>query len=92
MLADGAAPSDGTVGDASENALAESVIGLYETEVICRQKPSRNFEDVEHATLKYLAWFNAQRLLEPPGSLQPAELEEHYARAHAAQAELLAVD
>ena len=64
----GAAPSVGSVGDAYDNALAESVIGLYKTEVIHRRGPWRGFDDVEYATLKWVAWFNTQRLLEPLGT------------------------
>lgn len=92
VLAAGAAPSVGSVGDASDHALAESVIGLYKTEVICRCGPWRGFEDVEYATLEWVAWFNTQRLLEPLGYLPPAEFEEQFVRAQAAQAEPLAVN
>ncbi len=74
----GAAPSVGSVGDAYENALAESVIGLYKTEVIRRRGPWRSFDDVEFATLKWVAWFNTQRLLEPLGYVPPAEYEAAY--------------
>jgi transposase InsO family protein len=86
----GAAPSVGSVGDAYDNALAESVIGLYKTEVIHRRAPWRGFDDVEYATLEWVAWFNTQRLLEPLGYLPPAEYEEQFYRAQAAQAELVA--
>ncbi len=61
----GAAPSVGRVGDAYDNALAESVIGLFKTELIHRRGPWRGFDDVEFATLEWVAWFNQQRLLEP---------------------------
>ena len=67
----GAAPSVGSVGDVYDNALAESVIGWYKTEVIRRRGPWRTFDDVEFATLKWVAWFNTQRLLEPLGYVPP---------------------
>lgn len=92
VLAAGAAPSVGSVGDAYDNALAESVIGLYKTEVIYRRGPWRGFDDVEYATLEWVAWFNTQRLLEPLGYVPPAEFEERYYRAQATQPECLAVN
>ncbi len=92
VLAAGAAPSVGSVGDAYDNAMAESVIGLYKTEVIYRRGPWRGFEDVEYATLEWVAWFNTQRLLEPLGYVPPAEFEERYYRAQATQPECLAVN
>lgn len=67
VLAAGAAPSVGSVGDAYDIALAESVIGLYTTEVIRRRGPWRGFEDVEYATVEWVAWFDTQRLLAPLG-------------------------
>lgn len=82
----GAAPSVGSVGDAYENALAESVIALFKTEVIRRRGPWRGFDDVEYATLEWVAWFNQQRLLEPLGYLPPAEYEEQFCRAQATPA------
>ena len=57
-------------------SLAESVIGLFKTEVIRREGPWRSLEDVEYATLAWVAWCNTQRLLEPLGYLPPAEYEE----------------
>ena len=92
VLEAGAAPSVGSVGDAYDNALAESVIGLYKTEVIRRRGPWRRFEDVEYATLEWVAWFNTQRLLEPLGYVPPAEFEEQYHRVQATQSECLAVN
>jgi transposase InsO family protein len=92
VLAAGAAPSVGSVGDAYDNALAESVIGLYKTEVIYRRGPWRGFDDVEYATLEWVARFNTQRLLEPLGYVPPAEFEERYYRAQATQPECLAVN
>ena len=76
----GIEPSVGSVGDSYDNALAESVIGLFKTEVIRRLGPWRNLEDVEFATLEWVAWFNTKRLLEPIGYLPPAEYEEGYYR------------
>ena len=71
-------PSVGTVGDAYDNALAETVIGLFKTEVIRRRGPWRSLEAVEFATLEWVAWFNTQRLLEPIGNVPPAEAEARY--------------
>ena len=78
-LADAAiAPSVGSVGDASDNALAESVIGLFKTEVIRRHGPWRHLEAVEFATLTWIDWFTTRRLLEPIGDVPPAEFEARY--------------
>ena len=78
-LADaGIAPSVGSRGDSYDNALAESVIGLFKTEVIRRKGPWRYLEAVEFATLEWVDWFNNRRLLEPIGNIPPAEAEEHY--------------
>jgi transposase InsO family protein len=78
-LADaGIAPSVGSRGDAYDNALAESVIGLFKTEVIRRLGPWRNLETVEFATLTWIDWFNTRRLLEPIGYVPPAEFEARY--------------
>ena len=77
--------SVGSRGDSYDNALAESVIGLFKTEVIRRRGPWRSLEDVEFATLEWVAWFNSHRLLEPLGYLPPAEYEEQFHRTHAAQ-------
>ncbi len=76
----GIEPSVGSVGDSYDNALAETVIGLYKAEVIRRRGPWRNLEAVEFATLEWIAWFNNHRLLEPIGNIPPAELEEAYYR------------
>ena len=65
----------------SVNAVAESVIGLFKTEVIHYRGPWRGFEDVEYATLEWVAWFNQQRLLEPLGYVAPAAFEEQFYRA-----------
>jgi putative transposase len=76
----GIEPSVGSVGDSYDNALAESVIGLYKTEVIWQQGPWRHLEQVEFATLEWVDWFNHRRLLEPIGYLPPVELERSYYR------------
>ncbi len=78
LAAAGAAPSVGSVGDAYDNALAETVIGLFKTEVIHRDGPWRGFEDVEMATLEWVAWFNQERLLAPLGYVPPAEFEAQF--------------
>ena len=78
-LADaGIAPSVGSRGDAYDNALAESVIGLFKTEVIQRLGPWRHLDGVEFATLTWVDWFNTRRLLEPIGYVPPAEYEAQY--------------
>lgn len=70
--------SVGSVGDSYDNALAESVIGLYKTEVIRRRGPWRNIDDVEFATLEWVDWFNNRRILGPIGYVSPAEHEKAY--------------
>ena len=72
--------SVGTVGDSYDNALAESVIGLFKTEVIRLQGPWRTIDAVEYAVLTWVAWFNNKRLLEPIGYLPPVEFEAAYYR------------
>ncbi len=74
----GIEPSVGSVGDSYDNALAESINGLYKTEVIRRRGPWRSMEAVEFATLEWVDWFNNRRLLEPIGNMPPAEAEERY--------------
>jgi len=74
----GIEPSVGSVGDSYDNALAESVIGLYKTEVIYRRGPWKHLEAVEFATLEWVDWFNNRRLLEPIGNVPPAEFEDVY--------------
>jgi putative transposase len=73
-----AQPSVGSVGDSYDNALAETIIGLYKTEVIHRRGPWRHMDAVEYATLEWVDWFNHRRLLEPIGNVPPAELEASY--------------
>jgi transposase InsO family protein len=78
-LADaGIDPSVGSRGDSYDNALAESVIGLFKTEVIRRKGPWRHLEAVEFATLDWVDWFNHRRVLEPIGDIPPAEYEARY--------------
>jgi transposase InsO family protein len=74
----GVEPSVGSVGCSYDNALAESVIGLYKTELVWRRGPWRSLKAVEHATLDWVDWFNTRRLLEPIGHLPPAEAEAAY--------------
>jgi transposase InsO family protein len=74
----GIEPSVGSRGDSYDNALAESVIGLFKTEVILQSGPWRGVEDVEFATLEWVSWYNEQRLLEPIGYVPPAEFEAIY--------------
>ncbi|RSY53843.1 IS3 family transposase [Sphingomonas koreensis] len=74
----GIEPSVGSVGNSYDNALAETINGLYKAEVIHRRGPWRNFEAVEYATLEWVDWFNHRRLLEPIGNIPPAEAEEQY--------------
>jgi transposase InsO family protein len=78
LAAAGIEPSVGSVGDSYDNALAETINGLYKTEVIRRRGPWRNLEAVEFATLEWVDWFNHRRLLEPIGSIPPAEAEARY--------------
>jgi len=74
----GIEPSVGSVGDSYDNALAETINGLFKAEVIRRRGPWRSFEAVEFATLEWVEWFNNRRLLEPIGDIPPAEAEARY--------------
>ena len=74
----GIEPSVGSPGDSYDNALAETVIGLFKTEEIHRRGPWKGLEDVEFATLEWVAWYNGGRLLEPLGYVPPAEFEKAY--------------
>src|SRR6516165_4400755 len=76
----GAEPSVGSVGDSYDNALAETIIGLYKTEVIHQRGPWRHIDAVEYATREWVDWFNHRRLLEPIGNVPPAERESAYHR------------
>ena len=74
----GIEPSVGSVGDSYDNALAETINGLYKAEVIHRRRPWRSFEAVEFATLEWVDWFNNRRIMEPIGNIPPAEAEQRY--------------
>ena len=74
----GAICSVGSRGDSYDNALAETIIGLYKTELIRNRGPWKNLDDVEYATLEWIDWFNHRRLLEPIGNVPPAEFEADY--------------
>jgi len=74
----GLVSSVGSVGDSYDNALAETINGLYKAEVIWRRSPWRSLEAVEFATLEWVDWFNNRRLLEPIGNIPPAEAEAAY--------------
>ena len=71
-------PSVGSVGDSYDNALAETLIGLFKSEVIRPRGPWRSLEAIEFATLEWVDWFNTRRLLEPIGHVPPAEAEAAY--------------
>lgn len=73
-------PSVGSKGDSYDNALAETINGLYKAELIHRRGPWKTMESVELATLQWVSWFNHQRLLEPLGYIPPAEAETNYYR------------
>ena len=81
----GIEPSVGSKGDSYDNALAETINGLYKAELIHRRAPWKTKEAVEFATLEWVAWFNHQRLLEPIGYIPPAEAEANYYRLLASQ-------
>jgi putative transposase len=76
----GIEPSVGTVGDSYDNSLAETVIGLFKTEVIRMRGPWKGLDDVEYATLEWVDWFNTTRLFGPIGDIPPAEYEATYYR------------
>ncbi|MCD0265094.1 IS3 family transposase, partial [Xanthomonas melonis] len=78
----GLEPSVGSVGGSYDNALAETINGLYKAEVIHRKSSWRTREEVEWATLTWVDWFNNRRLLEPIGSIPPAEAEANYYSKH----------
>jgi transposase InsO family protein len=78
LLKAGIEPSVGSVGDSYDNALAETINGLFKTEVIRRRGPWRSLEAVEFATLEWVDWYNNRRLLEPIGNMPPAEAEARY--------------
>ena len=82
----GIEPSVGSKGDSYDNALAETINGLYKAELIHRRAPWKTKESLELATLEWVSWFNHHRLLEPIGYIPPAEAEEHYYRQLASRA------
>ena len=71
-------PSVGTVGDSYDNALAETINGLYKTELVYKQGPWKKVDALELATLEWVHWFNHERLMELTGYIPPAEYEELY--------------
>jgi putative transposase len=81
--------SVGSTGDSYDNALAESVIGLFKTEVIRRRGPWKGIDDVEFATLEWVAWYNTRRLLEPLGYVPPDEFERAYYNRETVSTELV---
>ena len=83
-------PSVGSKGDSYDNALAETINGLYKAELIHRRAPWKTKESVELATLEWVSWFNHHRLLEPIGYIPPAEAEANYYRQLASQAAMVA--
>lgn len=74
----GIEPSVGSRGDSYDNALAETIMGLYNTELVYRRGPWSRLEDIELATLEYVWWFNHHRPLKPLGLVPPAEFEQVY--------------
>ena len=82
----GISPSVGSVGDSYDNALAETINGLYKTEVIRHKGPWKTIEDVEFATLTWVDWFNNRRIMESIGNVPPAEKEQVYYQQQASQA------
>jgi putative transposase len=83
-------PSVGSKGDSYDNALAETINGLYKAELIHRRGPWKSMESVELATLEWVSWFNHQRLMEPLGYIPPAEPEANYYRQLNSQAAMAA--
>jgi transposase InsO family protein len=81
---EGAITSVGSRGDSYDNAMAESIIGLYKAELISLRAPWRRVEDVELATLSWVHWWNTKRLLEPIGNIPPVEFEELWLAAQSA--------
>lgn len=86
----GIEPSVGSKGDSYDNALAETINGLYKAELIHRRAPWKTMDAVELATLEWVSWFNHHRLLEPIGYIPPAEAEANYYRHLASQAAVAA--
>lgn len=92
LAAAGIAPSVGSVGDSYDNALAETVIGLFKTEIIYRRGPWRDSDQVEFATLAWVDWYNGRRLLEPLGHVPPVEYEAAYYRREATVTEAVGLN
>ena len=88
----GIEPSVGSTGDSYDNALAETVIGLFKTEEIHRRGPWRGLDDVEFATLEWVAWYNGSRLFEPLAYVPPAEFEQAYHDRQTAPAALMVLN
>ena len=86
----GIEPSVGSKGDSYDNALAETINGIYKAELIHRRAPWKTKEAVELATLEWVSWFNHHRLLEPIGYIPPAQAEANYYRHLASQAATVA--
>ena len=86
LAEEGLVASVGTVGDSYDNALAETIIGLYKTELIERQRPWKSAEQVEYRTFKWVDWFNNRRLMQALGDVPPAEYENAYYEARNGQA------
>ena len=86
LLEAGIESSVGSVGDSYDNALAETIIGLFKSEIIRRRGPWRNVEHVEFATLEWVDWFNNRRLLEPIGNIPPVEFEQLHSHQQETQA------
>ena len=80
----GIEPSGGRTGDSYDNALAETINGLYKAELVHKSGPWKSIEALEWETLNWVAWFNQHRLLEPIGGIPPAEFEALYAQGQAA--------
>ena len=87
----GIEPSVGSKGDSYDNALAETINGLYKAELIHRRGPWKTRQAVELETLEWVFWFNHHRLLEPIGYISPAQAEANYYRQLASQASMVAV-
>jgi putative transposase len=83
LAANGVVNSVGSRGDSYDNALAESIIGLYKTELVRNRGPWRGLDDLELATLEWVDWFNTRRLFEDHGRIPPAEFEDRYYRQNA---------
>ena len=86
----GIEPSVGSKGDSCDNALAETINGLYKAELIHRRAPWKTKESVEFVTLEWVSWFNHHQLLEPIGYIPPAEAEANYFRQLAIHAAAVA--